>query len=131
MADATRRVFRDATLLAGKDLRLEAKSRVGLAQVLPFGVLVLVVMAFALDAESRLLIEVSPGLFWVTVTFAAVLTVGRSAALEIEPGVDDALRLKAEAAGADECNLDGHDLLPGLNRIGQTIPSNYRLRPGV
>ena len=53
MADATRRVFRDATLLAGKDLRLEAKSRVGLAQVLPFGVLVLVVMAFALDAERR------------------------------------------------------------------------------
>jgi len=75
MADATRRVFRDVALLAGKDLRLEAKSRVGLAQVLPFGVLVLVVMAFALDAESRLLIEVSPGLFWVTVTFAAVLTV--------------------------------------------------------
>ena len=48
MADATRRVFRDATLLAGKDLRLEAKSRVGLAQVLPFGVLVLVVMALSL-----------------------------------------------------------------------------------
>lgn len=97
MADATRRVLRDVALLAGKDLRLEAKSRVGLAQVLPFGVLVLVVMAFALDAESRLLIEVSPGLFWVTVTFAAVLTVGRSAALRIEPGVDGALRLSGIA----------------------------------
>ncbi|MEZ5373120.1 MAG: heme exporter protein CcmB [Microthrixaceae bacterium] len=32
----------------------------------------------------------SPGLFWVTVTFAAVLSVTRSAALESEPGVNDA-----------------------------------------
>ncbi|MEZ5382995.1 MAG: heme exporter protein CcmB [Microthrixaceae bacterium] len=87
-------------LVAGKDLRLEARTRVGLAQVLPFAVLVLVVMAFALDAESELLVRVSPGLFWVTVTFAAILMVGRSAALEIEPGVGDALRLSGVSPSA-------------------------------
>ena len=68
--------------------------------MLPFGVLVLVVMAFALDAESRLLVEVSPGLFWVTVTFAAVLMVTRSSGLETEAGVGDALRLSGMAPSA-------------------------------
>lgn len=97
MGSSLRQVVRDAALIAGKDLRLEITTRVGLAQVLPFGVLVLVVMAFALDAESRLLVEVSPGLFWVTVTFAAVLSVTRSASLEAEPGVNDALRLSGMA----------------------------------
>jgi heme exporter protein B len=90
----------DALLMAAKDLRLEFKARVGLTQVLPFGVLVLVVMAFALDAESRLLVEVSPGLFWVTVTFAAVLMVTRSSGLETEAGVGDALRLSGMAPSA-------------------------------
>ena len=100
MADGMRRMIGDALLMAAKDLRLEFKARVGLTQVLPFGVLVLVVMAFALDAESRLLGEVSPGLFWVTVTFAAVLMVTRSSGLETEAGVGDALRLSGMAPSA-------------------------------
>ena len=100
MADGMRRMIGDALLLAAKDLRLAFKARVGLTQVLPFGVLVLVVMAFALDAESRLLVEVSPGLFWVTVTFAAVLMVTRSSGLETEAGVGDALRLSGMAPSA-------------------------------
>ena len=100
MADGMRRMIGDALLMAAKDLRLQFKARVGLTQVLPFGVLVLVVMAFALDAESRLLVEVSPGLFWVTVTFAAVLMVTRSSGLETEAGVGDALRLSGMAPSA-------------------------------
>ena len=100
MADGMRRMIGDALLMAAKDLRLEFKARVGLTQALPFGVLVLVVMAFALDAESRLLVEVSPGLFWVTVTFAAVLMVTRSSGLETEAGVGDALRLSGMAPSA-------------------------------
>ena len=100
MADGMRRMIGDALLMAAKDLRLEFKARVGLTQVLPFGVLVLVVMAFALDAESRLLVEVSPGLFWVTVTFAAVLMVTRSSGLETEAGVGNALRLSGMAPSA-------------------------------
>ena len=100
MADGMRRMIGDALLMAAKDLRLEFKARVGLTQVLPFGVLVLVVMAFALDAASRLLVEVSPGLFWVTVPFAAVLMVSRSSGLETEAGVGDALRLSGMAPSA-------------------------------
>jgi hypothetical protein len=40
-------MLRDALLVAGKDLRLEARSRVATTQVAPFAVLVLVLFAFA------------------------------------------------------------------------------------
>lgn len=42
-------MLRDAALVAGKDLRIEARSKVAVAQVAPFAVLVLVLFAFALD----------------------------------------------------------------------------------
>jgi heme exporter protein B len=90
-----REVARHAGLVAGKDLRLEVRSRVGIGQVLPFAVLVLVLFGFALDPDRRVLDQATPGLFWVTVLFAAVLAVGRSVAVESADGVRDALRLSA------------------------------------
>jgi heme exporter protein B len=86
-------LFADAVAVAGKDLRIEARSRVGLAQVLPFGGLVLVLFAFALDPQRRLLPHVAPGLFWIAVLLAAVLAISRSFAVESEHGARDALRL--------------------------------------
>ena len=49
------RFFADARLVAGKDLRIEARSRVVLNQVAPFALLVLVLFGFALDADQRTL----------------------------------------------------------------------------
>ena len=43
--------LRDALLVAGKDLRIERRSRVALQQILPFGGIVMVMFAFALDAD--------------------------------------------------------------------------------
>ena len=43
--------FKEAMLVAGKDLRIERRSRVALAQILPFGGIVVVMFAFALDAD--------------------------------------------------------------------------------
>jgi len=83
----------DALVVAGKDLRIETRARVGLAQILPFGALVLVLFAFALDPQRRLLPHVAPGLFWIAVLLAAVLAVSRSFAVESEHGARDALRL--------------------------------------
>ena len=48
-------MLRDALLVAGKDLRVEARSRVALNQVAPFAVLVLVLFAFALDPDRGVL----------------------------------------------------------------------------
>ncbi|HVA42212.1 MAG TPA: heme exporter protein CcmB [Acidimicrobiales bacterium] len=86
-------MFRDAALVAGKDLRVEWRSRVGAQQVLPFALVVLVIFAFALDANHNLLQTAAAGLYWVAVLFAGVLTVQRSFALEAADGLRDGLRL--------------------------------------
>jgi heme exporter protein B len=86
-------MLRDALLVAGKDLRLEARSRVALNQVAPFAVLVLLLFAFALDADSGVLTGATPGLFWVTVLFSALLAIQRGFAVEAADGTRDGLRL--------------------------------------
>jgi len=86
-------VIADAGLVARKDLRIELRSRVALGQVLPFVLAVLLLFAFAFDADSPLLRRATPGVFWVTTLFAAVLVVQRSFAAEQSDGILDALRL--------------------------------------
>lgn len=86
-------VLRDATIIAGKDLRIEARSKVAINQVLPFVLAVVLLFGFALDAETALLRRVTSGLFWVTVLFATVIIVQRTFAIERNDGVLDALRL--------------------------------------
>jgi len=86
-------VFRDAAIIAGKDLRLEARSRVVISQVAPFALLVLVLFAFALDPDSGALSRAASGLFWVAVLFSGVLAIQRSVAVEGADGNRDALRL--------------------------------------
>lgn len=86
-------MWRDALLVAGKDLRIEWRSRVALNQVAPFAVLVLVLFAFALDAERNVLDRAAAGLFWVAVLFSGLLAVQRSFAIEAVDGGRDGLRL--------------------------------------
>ena len=86
-------MLREAILVAGKDLRIEARSRVVLNQVLPFAILVLVLFGFALDADRQTLQKFSSGLFWVVVLLASLLAVQRSFGVESVDGNRDALRL--------------------------------------
>ena len=86
-------ILRDSLLVAGKDLRIERRSRVAMQQVLPFGAIVLVLFAFALDPDRGLLSRVAPGLFWTAVLLAALLAVGRAFAVEEGNAARDGLRL--------------------------------------
>lgn len=86
-------IVRQALLVAGKDLRIEARSRVALNQVVPFAGIVLLLFAFALDPDRGLLPRVAPGLFWVTVLLSGLLAMSRSFTVEGENGIRDALRL--------------------------------------
>ena len=86
-------MWHDAALVAGKDLRIEARSRVATNQVAPFAVLVLVLFAFALDPDRGVLSRAAAGLFWVAVLFSALLAVQRSYALESADSARDGLRL--------------------------------------
>ena len=86
-------LWREAMLVAGKDLRIEARSRVTLYQVVPFGLIVVLLFAFALDPSRGVLARVAPGLFWVAVLLAALLAVSRSFQVETENAARDGLRL--------------------------------------
>src|SRR3989442_9289165 len=96
-------LVRQALLVAGKDLRIEARSRVALNQVLPFAGIVLLLFAFALDPDRGLLPRVAPGLFWVAVLLAGLLALSRAFAVEGENGVRDALRLSGLDGAAVFC----------------------------
>jgi heme exporter protein B len=86
-------LLREARLVAAKDLRIELRSRVVLQQIVPFGVIVLVLFAFALDPDRGLLPRVAPGLFWAALLLASLLAVNRSFAIEEANRARDGLRL--------------------------------------
>ena len=86
-------MWRDAVLVAGKDLRIERRSRVATNQIAPFALLVLIIFAFALDPDRGILARASAGLFWVAVLFSALLAVQRSFALEASDSARDGLRM--------------------------------------
>jgi heme exporter protein B len=88
--------WRVARLVAGKDLRIERRSKVVTNQVLPFAAVTMVMFAFALDA-SDLLERVAPGLVWLATMFSLLILVQRSFAVEASDGALDALRV----AGVD------------------------------
>jgi heme exporter protein B len=94
-------MWRDGLLVAGKDLRIEARSRVALSQVVPFGVVALVLFAFALGPDRTQMARGAPGLFWVAVLFCSVLAVQRSVSVESGDDARDGLRL----SGLDPAGL--------------------------
>lgn len=79
-----------ARLVAAKDLRIERRSHVVTNQVLPFGGLVMVLFAFALDNDDALT-RVAPGLVWMATLFSLVVLVQRTFAVETTDGALDAL----------------------------------------
>jgi len=94
-------MWADAGLVAGKDLRIELRSRVGINQVLPFSLVVLVLFALALDPDSGTLDAAAPGLFWVAVLLSSLLATQRSFAVEAADGNRDGLRM----SGLDPAGL--------------------------
>lgn len=60
-------------------LKAEIRDKTILARSLPFVVLVLLLFAFAFDPDRGVLSRIAPGLWWVTVTFAAMFMFIRDA----------------------------------------------------
>jgi heme exporter protein B len=86
-------MWRDAALIAGKDVRVELRSRVTTTQVAPYAILVLLLFGFAFDQNHNILSQAAPGLFWVAVLLCSLLSVQRSFAIEAADGARDGLRL--------------------------------------
>ena len=79
--------------MAGKDLRIEWRSRVTTQQILPFAVLVILLFGMALDPDRGILARASSGLFWIAVLFCSLLAIQRAFTIEAADGGRDALRL--------------------------------------
>ncbi len=75
-----------ARLVAAKDLRIEWRSRVLLWQVVPFGVMALVLSGLALGPTRAGHSSAGPGLFYLVVVLVTLLAVNRSQAIERAAG---------------------------------------------
>jgi heme exporter protein B len=71
-------LLREIAAVAGKDLRVELRSREIVATVGLFAALIVVVMAFALDHDRRFARIATPGLIWTAIAFAGVVGIGRA-----------------------------------------------------
>lgn len=93
-------MWRDLALVAGKDLRIEGRTKVALNQVGPYALVVLLLFGFAFDQDRPLLVQAAPGLFWMAVLFSGLLAVQRSFSVESADAAMDSLRLsRLEPAG--------------------------------
>ena len=82
-------------LVARKDLRVERRAKIALGQVAPLALLILMVFAFALDANTLLLERGAGGLYWLAVLYGGTLLIQRSFDVETDDGNMDALRMSA------------------------------------
>jgi len=82
-----------AAAVAGKDLRIQVRSRYGLGAVLPFAGTLLVAFGLSLGPDRSLLEETAPGLLWLAVLFASVLSFRQAYQIESEDGAMDGLLL--------------------------------------
>jgi heme exporter protein B len=76
--------FRAVLLIAGKDLKVELRSREQIVSLLFFALLVLVVFNFAFDFTVIDFVTLGPGVLWVAFMFSGVLAINRSFQIERE-----------------------------------------------
>jgi heme exporter protein B len=85
--------LRLALAIAGKDIRVELRSRTALLSALVFAALVLVVFNFARDPTAISATALAPGVLWVTFALAAMVAMNRAFNIERENAALDGLLL--------------------------------------
>ena len=86
-------LLRQAATVAAKDLRIEVRGRYAVGAVLPFAATVLVAFGLSLGPGRSLLQRTAPGVLWLAVTFASVLSFRRAYEAEGEDGALEGLVL--------------------------------------
>jgi len=76
--------LRALTAIIFKDIVIEMRSKESISSMLMFGILVLVVFMFAFEATGIEKALIGPGELWVAYSFAAILGLNRSLAMEID-----------------------------------------------
>jgi heme exporter protein B len=86
-------MFRHVFAIAGKDLRLEWRTRTSLLSAAVFAALTLLVFNFARDPTAVATVDIAPSVLWVTVAFASVVAMNRAFTVERENNAFDGLLL--------------------------------------
>jgi heme exporter protein B len=76
--------MRPVAAIIFKDILIEMRSKESVSSMLMFGVLVLTVFNFAFEPSSVDRSQIAPGILWVAFSFAAILGLNRSLAMEID-----------------------------------------------
>jgi heme exporter protein B len=84
-------VIRTALLVAAKDLRIELRSRVLLWQVVPFGVMALLLCGLALGPAQAGHSSAGPGLYYLVTLLVTLLMINRSQSVERTPGTKSSI----------------------------------------
>ena len=87
------RMLRLVFAIAGKDIRLELRTRTSLLSAAVFAALMLVVFNFARDPTAVATLDLAPSVLWVTVSFASVVAMNRAFTVERENAAFDGLLL--------------------------------------
>src|SRR4051812_11739237 len=85
--------IRVVRVIVWKDLLLELRGRQVFSTTFTFALLVLVVFNFALDVRADLAVDLAPGVLWVAIVFAGMLSIGRSFSREVDRATIEALRV--------------------------------------
>ena len=75
-------MFRDAWLIARKDLVIEFRTRSAFLSAVVFALLGIVIFYFAWDATAVSAVDLAPGVLWVIFTFSSMLGMHRSFGVE-------------------------------------------------
>jgi heme exporter protein B len=86
-------LLRQSAVVARKDLLIEARGRYALGAVLPFAGTLLIAFGLSLGPGRSLLQETAPGLLWLAVLFASVLSFRQAYQSEGEDGALEGLLL--------------------------------------
>jgi heme exporter protein B len=86
-------LWRTATAVALKDLKIEWRTKTAFSSSLVFAILVLAVVYFSRDPSVVTALDIAPAALWVTFTFAAMLGLNRAFLLEQENRALDGILL--------------------------------------
>ena len=76
--------LRQSTFHYWREIRLELRSRTTLSQILPFSAIVLILVAFIFNLDTKLLKTTAAAIFWIVTTFSVIFSVTRSMRVEFE-----------------------------------------------
>jgi len=86
-------LLRQAAAIAAKDLRIELRGRHALGSLVPFAATLLIAFGFAFGPGRDVLDRIAPGLLWMAVLFASVMSARRAFQVETEDGALEGLLL--------------------------------------